>query len=397
MKKLLVLFVMLFGMSNVYALEYSDYSDFSEYTDKYVQGDDLTDVKVERRYKYYKYEKELGGYGENDSLDYPYFDKDDYIYTEYSNVSLDKPEIKEGRVIETVLGHHYSKIKDINFILFHISMGFAVLDDFEVLYKGEPIDYDTEFTKATSDFKIEQEGSILLRFADKIDIRYITVSFNVIEAGGNLTSIGITTGYDDEKYTYYSYNRSANTSVYWKPLDLPGYASSYEDYYSEELSPIGRACRHIDDVTLYKYKDIMYHNYNLIKIYSDDYLSEPFEDYIYRDESMFKDFYAFRTRTIIFDEPKAIESVVDDPVNTVATDNLNNNFVQKEVLDKTDSVYQIPEKAIYYPVNINKIEDLKEVNMFKVIYPFILIFIILVILILVLSKLYKKKKECVKV
>ena len=111
---------------------------------------------------------------------------------------------------------------------------------------------------------------------------------------------------------------------------------------------------------------------------------------------LYKDFYSFRVRTII--PEKIIEEAKSEPINVdVSTNKLNDNSIYHEVLDKTQNVYKIPEKAIYYPVNINKIEDLKEVSIFKLIYPFIFIFITLVILILVLSKLYKKKKECVTV
>ncbi len=396
MKKILVLFLMLFGVGQVSALEYSDYSEFSEYTDRYIKGDDLTDVKVERRYKYYKFEKELGGYGEDTTLDYPYIDKEDFIYTEYSGATLDKPEIKEGRIIETVLGHHYSKIKDINYIKLEAQMASITLADIEVLYKGEKIEYELELNNANDDFKIEQGGYIKFNFLEDIDIRYITVSFDFISRNNKNASICVRAGRDQEDYSLSFHEYVDSGSVFWKGINIPGYASSYEDYYSEENSPIGRACNHIEDVTLYKYKDIMYRNYNLIKIYYDDYLSDSFEDYIYKDDLLYKDFYSFRVRTII--PEKIIEEAKSEPINVdVSTNKLNDNSIYHEVLDKTQNVYKIPEKAIYYPVNINKIEDLKEVSIFKLIYPFIFIFITLVILILVLSKLYKKKKECVTV
>ena len=132
MKKILVLFLLFFAVGNASALEYSDYTDFSEYTENYIQSNDLTDVKIERRYKYYKLEKELGGYGENDSVEYPFIDKDDYIYTDYSDVSIEKPSEKEGRIIETINGYHYHKVKDINFLKIKVLMSDIALSDIKI-------------------------------------------------------------------------------------------------------------------------------------------------------------------------------------------------------------------------------------------------------------------------
>jgi len=391
MKKILVLFLMLFGVGQVSALEYSDYSEFSEYTDRYIQSDDLTDVKVERRYKYYKFEKELGGYGEDTTLDYPYIDKEDFIYTDYSNLSLDKPLEKEGRVIEEINGYHYKKIKDINYITLEASMADLTLDNIKVLYNDAELDYEIE-TKSVNGNTINQCGYIKLKFNDLVDISKITLTYDTKEKSNRDGSIIVRIGNDDVEYGYSTVYFVENKFQSWSGMNADVYLTSFEDYYSEIELETGKAVMKLGEETLYKYKDILYRNYNLNKIYYNEYLTMPYEDYIYMDESLYKDYYAKRVRTILPEVPEVTNEVVTAESGVLK----NNNQNSISVLDKTSNAYEVPSRSIYYPLNINKINDLKEKDT-KELYSLFFPFLLLVILILVLSKLYQKKKECVKV
>ena len=116
MKKFWLLIILLGIFGQAQALEYTDYSDFSDFTSEYAENNDLTDVKVERRYKYYYLEKELGEYGTEPTLEYPYIDKEDFISTDYSNLSPNKPEERDNRIIDTVKEYYYEKVKDVNYI-----------------------------------------------------------------------------------------------------------------------------------------------------------------------------------------------------------------------------------------------------------------------------------------
>ncbi len=402
MKKILLLFFMLFGIGQVSALEYSDYSDFSEYTDSYIQSDELTDVKTERRYKYYRLEKELGGYGENASLDYPYIDKEDYRYTDYSDLAIEKPLEKEGRIIETVNGYHYSKVKDINYLKIRVSMSDIALSDIKLLYKGEEVEYDMEMQKVNENFEFEPYGYIKFNFKENLELRYLTLSFKGInKTSSSECTIYINVGNGDDVYYGLLHSFLENETKLWKGINALCKESAYEDFYSEENFPTGSAFKQIEKVTLYKYKDILYRNYKLNKVYYDDYLTMPFEDYIYKDESLYKDYYAKRVRHIIPEvvEP-ALESLIVPEVvedSSIIADETNNNLYTPKrdsvVVDKTDNAYKIPSKAIYYPLDVQKIDDLKEVKTLNLLYVLFPGLLLLVILILVLSKLYKKKKE----
>ncbi len=390
MKKILVLFLLFFAVGNASALEYSDYTDFSEYTENYIQSNDLTDVKIERRYKYYKLEKELGGYGENDSVEYPFIDKDDYIYTDYSDVSIEKPSEKEGRIIETINGYHYHKVKDINFLKIKVLMSDIALSDIKILYKGEEIEYDMEMENVNDNFEFEPNGYIKFNFKEDLELRYLTLSYS----GFNKTSSSVCTiyiycGNDDEVYNEMMHSFLENRNTLWKGMDISCPNNIYEDFYSEEKFPTGNAFKQIEEVTLYKYKDILYRNYKLNKIYYDEYTTMPFEDFIYKDETLYKDYYSKRTRTIL---PEVVNNINEEHYDKL--DESDNSKKMNIVSDKTDNVYKIPSKAISYPLNIQKIDDLKEVKTSGLLYAFLPMILLLVILILVLSKLYKKKKEC---
>jgi len=393
MKKILVLFFMIFGIGQVSALEYSDYSDFSEYTENYIQKDDLTDVKVDRRYKYYKLEKELGGYGENDSLEYSFIDKYDYIYTDYSNVSVQKPEEKEGRIIESVNGYHYSKVKDINFLKIRVPISDIALYDIKILYKGEEIEYDIEKQNVNDNFEFEPGGYIKFNFKENLELRYLTLSYKGVNNSSSVAcTVYISCGNDNDVYNDVEYSFLENMDMSWKGIDVLCHKKLYEDFYSEENFPTGSAFKKIGEVTLYKYKDILYRNYKLNKVYYSDYLTGPYEDYIYRDDSLYKDYYSKRTRIII---PEITESISEISINSDnESDNFDNKKIVNTVLDKTNSMYKIPSKAISYPLDIKKIDSLKEVKKAGLLYAYFPFILLLVILILVLSKLYKKKKDC---
>jgi len=397
MKKFLVIFFMLFFIDGVQALEYSEYSDFSEYSDSYIRSDELTDVKTERRYKYYKLEKVLGDYGENNSLGYQFIDKDDYIYTDYSDVSLDKPEEKEGRIIENIPGVHYKKAKDVSFIKIEAVMANMTLSDIDIMYKGEKIDYESENNILNENVEISKGRYIKFNFKEKLELRYLTLSFNIVKWGSNEGALHIYSGDGVKDYTMDRPTLVGKEGT-WKGIDSTCYAEPkiFEDFYSEEHISGSNIFQFVKEVTLYKYKDILYRNYNLNRVYYDDYLTMPYEEYIYMDESLYKDFYAKRVRTILPETTKLVE-----PINNVAISDDENNFkykdISKTISDKTDSMYNVPKKSLYYPLNINKIDDLKDVNTKGILYTLLPFILILVILILVLSKLYQKKKECVTV
>lgn len=393
MKKVISLVLCLFFINNVQAMEYTEYGEFGPYTEEYIQSDDLTDVKVERRYKYYKLIKEYGGYSQSGFQDYPYLDKDDYTYTDYSEESIIKPEEKEGRIIETLEGYHYKKIKDINYLTIDVSRSPKTLSNIEFLYKGQTLDYKSTVETDKNDITLNLGESITFTFKENIRVYDLVMSFEVNE--GNDNGLFIRIGNNSEEYLYTILDYELNKKNMWIGKTIKCYNRAFEDYYSTEKVEPTYIFKLIEQVQMYKYKDKLYHTYNLTRVYHDDYLSEPHQDYIYKDETEYKDYYSKRTRTIIPEKiikvsntPKQTISKSDtlEPLNTIKQ-NKNINNIQYDKLDRTN----------YYPVKLNKISKVQPPNMSYLLYTFIPFILIIVILILVLSKLYKNKRECAKV
>ncbi len=401
MKKIWLLIILLCSWGKCLALEYTDYSDYSDFTDEYIESNELTDVKTERRYKYYKLEKELGPYSENSTLEYPYIDKDDFIDNGFSALSPDKPLEADNRIIESVKGYHYRKVKDINYLELVCNGKNASINNFEVYYNGEKLDYEMEKTNDSDILK--KKDKIILYFNQKINIQYLTLNFKWLSGTINESKFNLICGYDDEEYTFETLTYTGETDVLWKGMNASSYYNAWEDFYSSSKMAETSVLKRIEEVTLYHYKDLLYHLYRFNRIYYDEYLTEAYEDYIYQDETLYKDYYAKRVRSIVpevqINELKSIRPVNNSKIMTPKPLNnpkiksskpLNNSKATLTCQDNSSS-YQS-----YYPVKVKgNQETLKNKDLSLYLYfPWFLIF---VILILVLSKLYKNKKECARV
>lgn len=393
MKKVICLVLSIFFINSVQAMEYTEYGEFGPYTEEYIQSDNLTDVKVERRYKFYKLQKEFGEYSRTTNQNYPYLDKEDYIYTDYSNESILKPEEQEDRVIETLDGYHYQKIKDINYITIESSITSKTLSNIEFLYKGNKLDYTTSTEITQNDITLNSGKSITFHFKENIRVYDLIMSFDVKE--GNDNGLFIRIGNNNEEYLYTILSYELNNKNTWIGKNIRCYNSAFEEYYSSEKIEPTYIFKLIKKVPMYRYKDKLYHTYNLTRNYYDEYLSEPYEDYTYKDDTQYKDYYAKRTRNIITSETLKTNSNEHKIINqqqkiiplNIVKQNTNINTNQYDKLDRTN----------YYPIKLNKINQLQTQSTPYLLYTFIPFILILVILILVLSKLYKNKRECAKV
>ena len=116
MKKFMMILVCLLVSINVvsaqeYKTYYSEYGIWSDYSLDVYTKDDLKDVEVERRYKWFKNE-ERGEYLRYDIgiNNYDRLDKNNYKYTDFSAWQTKSIESVKDRVIETKkqYGYNYS-------------------------------------------------------------------------------------------------------------------------------------------------------------------------------------------------------------------------------------------------------------------------------------------------
>ena len=409
MKKILIV-LFCFYIGNVSALEYSGYTEFSDFTDKEVKSDEFTDVKVERRYKYYKFVKENGPY-ESESVyneEYPYVDKGDYTYTLESDYLDEKPLDVDGRIITSHMLYHHLKADDITYIkLYNSSNVDLSYSNFDVTYKDNSINYDIVYKNADSSL-IKAYGEVELKFNENIDIRYLNMTFDMNPLVNNRSDLYITLGNDRLKVgqaRYIFWNNNIR-NIYFEGIDTDTNSDAFVDYYSDEILETRPTIHYHDKVIKYTYKDILYRKYKLLREYSDDYLTGTVDDYIYRDEEKYKDYYAYRTRKLIETSlnEENIKSVIGG--STGEYKQKKYGYVVYKILSNPlenhdQSVDLKPSLLTDNTVLKNKKNPICDVSKIKdeniIIYYFSYILIVIAILILVLSKLYKKYVKCGKV
>ena len=294
MKKILVLLLCLY-IGNVSALEYSDYSDFSDYSEEFISSDDLTDVKTERRYKYYKYVKEYGPYEKESTLNSEYSNIDylDFKYTDESGYFEERPSEEEGRIITSHTLYRHLKADDIKYIKIYNSNSKNIdlnYSNFNIIYKDKSIDYNIVYNNADESV-IHPYGYMIIEFDENIDVRFLNIRIDVTASKVGGASIFFTL-YNDRLNvgeSEYIFSTLDTRSVNLRCINLPVFSNAFVYYYSDKVETTTPTIHYDDTVIRYTYKDKLYHKYKLVKEYTDDYLLEGYDDYIYIDEENYKD------------------------------------------------------------------------------------------------------------
>ncbi len=387
MKKILIVIMLLF-CSNVQALDQNNYSEFTE---NKIEETDLIDVKVERRYKFYKEVKELGGYFNNE--EYSLIDRDDYIIENESPLSIIKPEEKENRIINTYEGYHYKKAKDLKYLIVKAKDNSNIIKFKNLKFNyNKDLNYSIEYYKSSKEI-IEPGGYIKFNFAEPINHNELKFSFDLItnnKPQGNIDYYGlnIMTSNDTQEITTGTYTYDdKDTKISWVGGYVGIYADAYEDYFSLKEENTSLAMKPIkQDIPLYTYQDKQYRHYRIVREYYPDYLLNGNEEYNLKDENDYKDYYAKRMKNVIsknnefeINEQKAKPELLPilNQKDTVKVSSLQSLNINEELQQETK---KCPKK-----------EETKEKDCNQLSY-FIPIILGLGVIILVLSKLYKNKK-----
>ncbi len=409
MKKLFLLLLFLF-IPKVDALTYSDYSSFSEFTDSPTQSNALVDVITEKRYKYYKLNKEEGPYLLADAVsDYQYIDYDDYILSEPSDILYEKPD-EINKVIITEKQYKYQRVSPVNYLQINLSKNTSSsiqIKSLRIYNKTENItDYDivgyyTNYDPEISSGRLDPNGWIKIRLHDNFYLEDLKI---VLELDGNYNNVEYTyeSGYDDKVYTKnkFKYQNTVNLNKEFLFKNSTLQNPKFEYFYDSEREESNVLQKTSETRTIYRYQDKLYRHYNLEKIYNDKYTKEPDGDFIYRDEDDYKIYYAYRTRSLIKENLLNVSSTHINNLSPSGDLKLDTNtleFKENKVKDKiigennsVSNVYQKPLKKIeYQKANILDNQNTENNNLFYLLY--FLIFFILSIIILLLSKYYKSK------
>ena len=345
-----------------------------------------------RKYKYYRLNEVLGPMVfKNEVTDeFPLINENNYIEGELSELSTERPLKQDGRKIYEYDGFHYSKVLSVNKIEIKVSKGYMLSDVVIESINGK-IDYENNDDNniLTSDkivtYKLKEATdlkNLIIRCKGIGDTdKYL---FTIVFKHDDKTVSEIGAGFYSEDIVIYGKNAPIRTNA-------------YENIYSlEKLDNSNLIYK--GTVKLYQYQDYKYQSYRLEREYYNEYLSEPIEDYIYRDDNDYIDIIennlfeeTITNNNLITDDFIDKQSVVKKTSNDVK-ENISltpKNNVTKSSKDKSnvqlpiqyDNVLKISNKT-----SANKVKDK------KIYYYFILV--ILVVLLLIALRIKNKLKKC---
>jgi len=325
MRKCLFLFLLLIPF-DVFAVSYTDYSDYN-YSYDYVEANDLTEVTIERRYKYFKEVKEYSDYLDEINNDYPYITEDyllsDLVYSS-SYPDFDVIDLKE---IPYTSYKEFKKVRYIKLDDFITNGNVFLIKEIDVIVDNtRTIDFDVICDKCSDEMKnaintggydnscnVTEDMTIILDLIDYYD--YDDLYISIIVAGSFKKNFEMNiTANDNIDFTNYSYAKRLTGAlsslemynIYISDFDYYDYLSDIKyiegDYYGDNIVIISK------DIA-YSYYKKLYKYYRIIREYLDDYYVDV-DGYI-KDESNYIDVYKYRTRNMIEDNIVYVEVPVE--------------------------------------------------------------------------------------
>lgn len=237
------------------------------------------EADVTYKYKYYRLNKILGPmvYKDEVNNEFPFIDENNFVQTDFSDISINKPPVKDGRNIFEYDGFHYSEELKINIIEIKATSNFNI-KNINFISNGENLDYEI------LDKVSENDKSAVYKLNKEYYLDELIVTGNSGTYGNNFIfnfkHDEILVSKIESSYApNYNFKRSADF----------GFITSdgYQDVYSLEKLKENNHIKYVGEVKLYNYKDTKYQSYKLEKEYYDEYLESPFKDYIYRDDNDF--------------------------------------------------------------------------------------------------------------
>lgn len=408
MKKIIFILLMLIS-TNVYASEYSAFQE------ERIEETDKIEIDVERRYLFYKNVINSGGYypvGEH-LIDYPFMDENDFKYSDFTIWGNQEPFDIENREVEMKTIYNYRDMKGIRYIFFTNIYGPDLgvrFVEIEVYINNVRLDYRASCVNCSGDFLtkinnhiiygensqiVYKTGSIRIDLKDyypsaSINIRAVIYDTSTLAKTYKVTFANEDTP-DDDYYVKDVSNRYKSFNVDDKYVDEINYRNMYmmypkynETIYSEEYVE-STIDREVTPVDLYRYKDKLFNYYGYTPLYSNEYMTNPTEEYPLIDESQYKDYYRYKEKELpvevpieevsVVEEEQIVEEIPTAPVKEI-----------KPVIKKPVEVIPIIEEPIKEIIVEDKIEtsnsNIKVNNtIFKTIFiPFIGAIILLILL-----------------
>ena len=343
---------------------------------------------IVRKYKYYRLNKVLGPIVLKNEVsdEFPLIDKEQYFEGELSELSPDKPLDQSGRKIYEYDGYHYLKTPQINMIEIKLDSE-GIISNIKIESSGEEVTYES-----SNDF-LTSNSSVQYDLKGNYDLNDLIIT-GQSEDGNDIHSFDVYFKHDDKLVS------ELNTVTFMKDIILYGNASkiksnAYDNIYSLDKLDSSSNLTYKGEVKLYQYQDYKYQSYKLEKEYYGQYLTEPFEDYIYKDENDYIDVpiisNIFNSTNLIKDQPIQQEIKHVKPygkkidVMNVKNDSFKNESSKKTTEIKLPTQYQ-------HVLKVNNKKNSSNVTGTNHFFDYLKIIILIILLILTI-KLKNKVKE----
>ena len=349
------------------------------------------DLNTIRKYKYYRLNEVLGPMVLKNEIneEYPFIDEENYILGDLSDLSSVRPT-EDGRKIYEYDGFYYLEKPKVNTLIIEAQHE-SILYDIEIktndgntLYKSDDIINNTSKTYKLNENIDMKDLIIKCKGADNKKKWLFTIYFK----------------FDDKLVGEIGVNSFLNDiEISGNQVEIKD--NSYNDVYSLTELELTDNLIYKGPIKLYQYQDYKYQSYKFVREYYDEYLTGPFEDYIYCDETDYIDVPIDKTDNVIEDietyEPEVLPSNEIMPVTLSNKNNVNNN-VSKNLPEKSNKILETASpnentSPIQYAqtLKFNKNTSSNKVKNNNIYYYSLLI--ILIILLIITFKIKNKLKK----
>ncbi len=319
MKKILLVVLLIITISKVKADEYFWSSE---------KLDDYKAVEEEKRYRFYREEKEGEYLKKGGSSLYEHEDLEDVIYKDLGDFQ-DSCTESDTVIVETKKVYPYKKIPKAKYMQISNIPRELKIKKIDIYSSDEKISYDITRCNKCNDMTISAGGDMELTFDVPQVVGYLKLN---IEVDGS-DNFAYYTHFQSENRINLISNKLLSSKTEFK-IDSYNYLYNNlkEVYYSEE--PISRDYLNypLEEKEMCKEKEVQTYHYNINKVYYDDNYYVSVEDSTYqKDEDDYKVFYKYLSID------KSTEEKYEYQVDRVAP---------KKESDKKNYVQQIEEHPV---------------------------------------------------
>ncbi len=365
---------------------YSDYGEFSDYQEEFISSSDTILTEKERRYKLYKNVVNEGDYFiENENpTNLPFINKDDYKINNFTSWSTTKPEEKPHRIIDYRRLTYYQDMREIRYIHlynFNGSENKLIIPEIVVYLNDEVKSYSVLCQKCSENFEENVKNKV---YNDNVYVQndgYIRLDLGYYyKLDAIKIKIYLYDPTDEEKRYSFNITRTASKDdqIFAQVVertqfksndtnDVKSYFYNINDYNiinpewwsmnTTTMEVLETKTRRVEVYDQYRYQDTLYRYYNMYQEKTDDYFKDVTEEYPYKCEDEYKDYYRYKTRDkLVLKNDMVITSYEDkleDFIVYQSKDVIITGEVNYDINDTYNVIYKMGEVEVSKDVVVN--------------------------------------------